>query len=151
MDENRAHDGISLRERFRYERGYSEKDVEVLSGGCSVLEMMVGLAVRVEETIMTDPDQGNRTDIWFWTMIENMGLLCVNDDTFNRRLDGRNTYENLVENRLYIMLNRLYLNDGSQGGMFVVRNPRQSLKTTDIWYQMMWWLSSYDNDDDWCH
>ena len=33
---------------------------------CSVLEMMIALAIRCEEHIMDDPDVGNRTGQWFW-------------------------------------------------------------------------------------
>ena len=57
-DKNRAEDGTDLRFRFR-------KNVDVLSRNdvlnwhdeepCSVLEMMVALAIRAEEQIMDNP------------------------------------------------------------------------------------------------
>ena len=63
-DSNRAEDGLDLRYRFAYNTGreYAE---EYLDGPCSVLEMMVALAIRCEECIMDDPKYGNRTGQWF--------------------------------------------------------------------------------------
>ena len=65
MDGNRAQDGIDLRYRFGCSIGY--KDIsEYLDGPCSVLEMMIALAIRCEEKIMDDPAYGDRTGQWFW-------------------------------------------------------------------------------------
>ena len=75
MDENRAKDGIDLRYRFAYDNGLSKVEVKMLDRTpCSVLEMMVALAVRCEEHIMNNDDEGDRTGLWFWKMIDNLGL-----------------------------------------------------------------------------
>lgn len=76
MDGNRAEDGIDLRYRFGYENGYSSSMISAYLDNktCSVLEMMIALAIRCEEHIMDDPDVGNRTGQWFWNMIVNLGL-----------------------------------------------------------------------------
>ena len=68
MDGNRAEDGVDLRYRFGYENGYSSSMISVYLDNrmCSVLEMMIALAIRCEEHIMDDPDIGNRTGQWFW-------------------------------------------------------------------------------------
>ena len=59
-DENRAKDGIAL--RYRYCLLHNCKNLEYcLDGPCSILEMMVALAIRCEENIMSDPDKGDRT------------------------------------------------------------------------------------------
>ena len=78
MDGNRAEDGVDLRYRFGYENGYSSSMVSTYLDNrtCSVLEMMIALAIRCEEHIMDDPDIGNRTGQWFWNMIVNL-LLCA--------------------------------------------------------------------------
>lgn len=69
-DRNRAIDGLDL--RGKYERDTGEYcDAE---GGCSVLEMLIALAIRCEKELMYDPELGDRTDLWFWMMIENLGL-----------------------------------------------------------------------------
>ena len=54
MDENRAKDGVALRDRYEF-------DTHIPSGkegSCSVLEMMIALAIRCEEHIMGDPNIG---------------------------------------------------------------------------------------------
>lgn len=69
-DENRASDGIELRYHFEVETG---KKCEK-TGPCTVLEMMIGLANRMENAFMYDPKVGNRTGQWFWEMFFNAGL-----------------------------------------------------------------------------
>ena len=79
LDFNRVEDGLSLRWRFsnEFRINYNPED------SCSVLEMMIALALRCEEQIMDDPDIGNRTSHWFWLMVRNMGLFEFNDNNFN--------------------------------------------------------------------
>ena len=86
MDGNRAEDGVDLRYRFGYENGYSSSMISTYLDNrmCSVLEMMIALAIRCEEHIMDDPDVGNRTGQWFWNMIVNLGLGSMNDSKFDR-------------------------------------------------------------------
>ena len=76
MDVNRAADGLNLRERLGFQSG----------NPCSIFEMMVALAVRCEEHIMTNDEIGDRTPLWFWGMIENLGLREMTDDIFDERL-----------------------------------------------------------------
>jgi len=78
-DENRAEDGIQLREIFENETGeYCDK-----VGECSLLEMFLALAVRCNDNFMYDPDDPKRADRWFWMMIENLDLDIYTDDSFN--------------------------------------------------------------------
>lgn len=134
-DQNRAEDGIALRYRFAIEQGYDE-DVEwvldVLDGPCSVLEMMISLALRCEECIMDDPLMGNRTAQWFWNMIVSLGLGPVVDGRFDRRLTEA------VINRF---LNRDFEPDGS-GGLFTVRHSRTDMREVEIWHQLCEYLDS---------
>ena len=76
MDGNRAEDGIDLRYRYGRENGIADAAVATRldNRDCSVLEMMVALALRVEDQIMTNPDIGNRVGQWFWDMIVSMGI-----------------------------------------------------------------------------
>lgn len=70
MDGNRAEDGIELRYRFGREQGYRDAVIANCLDirPCSILEMMIALAIRCEEHIMEDPDIGNRTVQWFWSI-----------------------------------------------------------------------------------
>ena len=137
MDKNRAADGLALRYKFAIHLGY-EDDPEIvtdyLDGPCSVLEMMVGLALHCEEHIMDDPRYGNRFGQWFWGMVANLGLGGMTDNRFDRRL---------VDEAIARLLDRDYEPDGS-GGLFTIRNCPRDLRSVEIFHQMCWYLNSID-------
>lgn len=135
MDGNRAEDGVSLRYRFGYEMNYADPVIaECLDDrDCSVLEMMVALAHRCEEEIMSDPELGDRTGDWFWGMVTSLGLWNMTDSIFN---------QTRVATTIKRFLNRQYNSDGS-GGLFTVRDAMEDLRGVDIWYQMCWYLDTF--------
>lgn len=132
LDENRAEDGIDLRYRFSTESDLEDVDL-YLDGPCSVLEMMIALSIRCEDTITDDGDIGNRTKQWFWGMITNLGLGSMSDDRFDE-LYVRDTVERF--------LNREYEPDGN-GGLFTIRNCEYDLRDVEIWYQLCWYLDKF--------
>jgi len=134
MDENRAMDGIDLRYRFGYEEDYSRDELLDLDDReCSVLEMMVALALRCEEHIMDDPESGNRTGRWFFEMIDNLGLSDMDDEHFHR---------DRVRFVIQRFLDRKYEPNG-KGGLFSLESGNhRDMRHIDIWYQMMWYLNS---------
>lgn len=121
MDENRAIDGAELR------NAYGIVDVRP----CSLLEALVGLCVRVENSIAQDEELGDRTSEWFWTMINTMKLSGQNDEQFDR---------DYCLNRFSILMNRQFSPNG-EGGLFILDHPRQDLRYVDFWYHFMWYLS----------
>lgn len=134
MDGNRAEDGIDLRYRFGREHSYDNPLIASYLDicPCSVLEMMVALAIRCEEQIMDDPGIGDRTGYWFWSMIGSLGLDSMNDDNFD--LD-------YVDDVISKFLDREYKCNGD-GGLFTVKDCRKDLRSVEIWYQMCWFLNS---------
>lgn len=130
-DVNRAEDGIDLRYRFAYDTGRDHMDSR-LDGPCSVLEMMVALAIRCEEQIMDDPRYGNRTAQWFWKMISNLGLNGMVDGRFDKYY---------AEDVIVRFLNREYEPNG-RGGLFTVRNCDYDLRYVEIWVIMLWYLDT---------
>lgn len=132
MDSNRAADGEDLRYRFGYENGYTKDLIDdyLCDGPCSVLEMMVALAFRCEEHIMDNPEMGNRTGQWFWTMVTNLGLSSMDDSEFD---------DQFVENVIFRFLNRRYRPNG-EGGLFILHHCQRDLRRVEIWYQLMWYL-----------
>ena len=132
LDGNRAEDGVELRYRFGHEHGYDSPFIASYldDSPCSILEMMVALAIRCEEHIMGDPEIGDRTGQWFWEMIENLGLASMRDDRFD---------ETYVDDVIDRFLNREYERNG-KGGLFVVSNCNRDLRSMEIWYQMCWYL-----------
>lgn len=77
-DRRRALDGVQLRYRL-----FSDQALLLADMPASVLEVIVGIAVRCEETIMDDPRYGDRTGQWFWGMISSLGLSDMTDDNYN--------------------------------------------------------------------
>lgn len=131
-DENRASDGINLRRRFGEYYAPIDYAEEYLTEPCSVLEMLLALAIRCEETIMDDPAYGDRTTQWFWGMIATLGLGDMSDDNYDKRL---------VTSVLRRFLNRDYEPDG-RGGLFHIRNCACDLREVEIWVQLCWYLDS---------
>ncbi|MBR6641698.1 MAG: hypothetical protein IKL08_05860 [Clostridia bacterium] len=129
-DINRAKDGVNLRYRFATEMD-DMSILDILDGPCSVLEMMVALAVRCEETIMDDPKYGDRTATWFWHMLHNLGISYMYNDRFD--LDE-------AEEIIYTFLDRCYSPDG-QGGLFYIRGCKEDLRNVEIWIQLCWYLN----------
>lgn len=129
MDENRADDGVDLRYSFGRERGYEKRTIQTLLDyrPCSILEMMVALANRCEEHIMGDPELGDRTDVWFWSMIRSLGLDCMYDSRYDAIY---------VDEVLERFLNHRYKSNGKGGLFTIVGNYRVDLRKEEIWQQM---------------
>lgn len=143
-DENRAEDGIMLRGDWYnmvldegqdwfsdvtdgYIRGWIEHEP------CTVLEMMVALASRIENTVMYNSDDPNRTADWFDQMLINLGLDDFTDDWIT--LDSRDE----IISRVQVALDRQYDFRGN-GGFWPLRHSRKDQRKVEIWYQMNQWL-----------
>lgn len=131
-DGDRASDGVNLRRRFANQFDDFRYVRDCLDGPCSVFEMLLALAIRCEETIMTDLEYGDRTGQWFWRMIVNLGLGGMRDSIYN---------ESEVRDCIQCFLKRKYEPDG-RGGLFTIKNRKDDLRSVDIWTQMMWYLDS---------
>ncbi|MFI3173938.1 MAG: hypothetical protein R3Y53_01900 [Bacillota bacterium] len=137
LDENRVDDGINLRYRF----GHESRMEQVLVfhaldiRECSVFEMLVALALRCEDHIMYEPCIGDRTSIWFFTMLKNLGLDTMKDSCFD---------ETYVNDCIHRFLERKY-NPNGVGGLFVINKKNVDMRKIDIWYQMNLYLSENFN------
>jgi hypothetical protein len=132
-DANRLEDGEDLRRRFAMEMNYDiPTTCSDLGTPCSILEMMVALAVRCEEQIMDNTSYGDRTTQWFWTMINNMGLGPMTDEMYE---------DEYVKNVLHKFIHREYEPDG-KGGLFRIRGCEVDLRYVEIWYQLCWYLDT---------
>ena len=135
-DRNRQVDGIDLRYRFTITNDFADDEVDdvmrALKSPCSVLEMMVALAIRCEETIMDDTAVGNRTGQWFWEMVVSLGLGGMMNHCYD---------DEAVEEALQAFLHREYAPNG-KGGLFTIRNCDRDLRKVEIWTQLCWYLDS---------
>lgn len=132
-DINRAKDGVDLRYRFGKDREDLDYILDILEGPCSVLEMIVALAIRCEETIMDDTRYGDRTGQWFWDMLANLGISHMSDDNFD---------EEVVTDSIFTFLNRNYEPDG-RGGLFYIKDCEDDLRKVEIWTQLCWYLDKF--------
>lgn len=131
-DVNRAEDGEGLRWRYAKIREDRNYILECLDRPCSVLEMMIALAIRCEENIMDDPRMGDRTTQWFWQMIVNLGLGSMQDERFD---------EDIARDAVERMLNRDFEPDG-RGGLFTVRRCDRDLRNVEFIHQLYYYLNS---------
>ena len=138
MDTNRSEDGRNFRYRFGYETGIPSYQITDSFGPtpCSVLEMMVALAHRCEEQIMRDTNYGDRTSIWFWGMIQTLGL----DDMYDGNFDSLR-----ASHVMYRFLNRTYEPNG-RGGLFEIHDGSRDMRQIDIWYQMCFYLEETEGE-----
>lgn len=114
---------------YRGHLGYSDKNKPI-----SLLEVMVALAVRVEQSIMLDGRKGDRTPEWFWNMFSSLGFTKLSNDSFD---------ENEAQSIIRKFNNNKYKRDGS-GGLFTIKTQEDMTKKT-IWQQCMMWLNQYNN------
>lgn len=140
-DENRASDGLELREEYLREVNYPK--YYSIEGDCSVLEMIIALARRIAfET--SDPydldieDDMDRTCYWFWEMMRNLGLDIYDDENY-----VENSGYERVEVILSRFLDRDYKRNGD-GGLFPLDGGSEDQRDVEIWYQMNAYLMEKD-------
>lgn len=134
-DINRIADAYELRKTFSFKCNFPfDYIVTDLNEQCSMLEMMVALSNRIEDTIMFDPEYGNRIDVWFKEMLSSMLLIEQTNSNYDAEW---------INYRIKIFNNRQYEVNG-QGSLFTVSNPNVDMRDLEIWYQMQLYLSEYD-------
>lgn len=116
-DDNRIEDGLDIR------REWDGTD----DSPCTMLEMLIALARRVEDVI------GNDYVYSFWEMMDNLGLMRYDDTRFNLGSVGK------IDDAISDLLNRRYARDGS-GGLFPLKHPDKDQRKVEIWYQMQAYL-----------
>lgn len=134
LDKNRVSDGLTLRTEFNSLRRIpagNKLSPDELSQPCTVLEALIALSVRIERDILCD-DIGDRTSVWFWTMMENMELDVMDE----RRYDEY--YVNTVVDKF---LNRHYGPNG-EGGPFYIPYSMKDLREVELWMQAMWYITA---------
>ena len=125
-DDNRGKDGEDLRVRFmeRY-----ESHVQPLYGRpCTVLEMLIALAYRMNEIIAGEPFEMSVSEC-FWLFIRNLDLEWYEDSSMY------GTYAEKIEGIIKKLLERRYTYNG-HGGIFPLKKAKRDQRTTEVWYQM---------------
>lgn len=123
-DDNRAEDGRELRFEWAALEGVDLPETW-LHLGCSFLEMLIGLARRL------DFQTEQPCEYWFWHLINNMGLLGYHDRSNFSAED--------IDERTSAVIWRTYDADGN-GGLFPLRSTSHDQRQVEIWYQLCEYL-----------
>ena len=130
-DRNRAFDGKALREQFKNASLFD--DYRCLDGPCSVLELLIGIAIRIDY-LMREPGQSDQTVKWFYMLLDNLHIAEFTDDHFGY------TDREKIKDILNKFILRKYNYDG-EGGLFPLHHSRQNQTKIEIWYQMSAFLT----------
>jgi hypothetical protein len=128
-DDNRAMDGIKLREEYLNRNGGTAVGF-VKRDPCSIFEMLIALARRMDFELGDPNDPKDRTYKYFWILIENLGLNEYTDDNY-----AEAKYEFNLDNIIDTFLDRTYFGNGV-GGLFPLKYPHEDQRDIEIWYQM---------------
>jgi len=138
-DDNRLQDGLDLRYRFIEEKNLDETHLEVIAltkGECTVFEMMVALAERMDYLTNDLKEDISKAPKWFGELINNLGFSQFSD----MNMPDWDIDENLIERSLDRLINRTYDNYG-HGSLFPLkRRPPTDMSKVEIWYQLMLYL-----------
>ncbi len=129
-DVNRMEDGRDLFIKYCEISSNLHSDLYFNHKFVSILEMMIALAIRCENEIMSCIDETNHTSVWFFDMLESLGLIKFLNTNFDE-----NEFNYIIEK----FLNRDYEPDG-KGGLFYIPGIQIDLRKIEIWYQMNWYL-----------
>lgn len=134
-DENRAIDGMTLRDNFDrdnatmvYAMLHNEKQ------SCSMLEFLVALAQRIDYVLL-DLENTHQYPKYFWMMVNNLGLHIFKKSDMNVE-----EQKYLNEKILRRFLERRYTATGT-GGLFPLKMPKKDQRNVEIWYQMQSYIS----------
>ena len=143
-DIDREKDGLELRKEWSYETHKLDNiiqdeypcayvDYEMRPIPCTMLEMIIGISKRMSEQLM-DEDGEDKTAQYFWEIMENLGLTCMDDDNFGWETG---LAQKKIAKTCEILCKRQYNPDGTGGGMFPMPGVFGiNQKKMEIWYQM---------------
>lgn len=131
-DDNRAQDGLELRDLFSFEEGeFFDPHWDTLP--CSIFEMLIALARRMEF------EGGRSVEHWFWVFMNNM--TNTNSGWSDQVWNMNPRYANLRIDTMTNTLNeRLYSENGEGGGLFPLKDPPEDQRGVELWYQMAAYL-----------
>lgn len=127
-DKDRYRDGLNLRNIY----SESTDDFYILSWAqdCSVLEMLIALAIKIDFGIMGIPNKDNAY-YWFWLMLENLGLIKFSDKKFDEH-DARK----IISDWLY-----RDIDFNGSGGIFPLKISETDQRNESTWSQLNYYIN----------
>lgn len=138
FDDNLKENALSLRDDFLDRSRTARKLIDIygdINWSVGILEIMVYLATKIEDTIMSNPDYGDRTGLWFWYMMESLDIIQFDNNHFD---------EPNVSQKLDNFVERRYEKNGF-GGLFTVDKRGFDARKTNIWQQAMTFITDFAN------
>lgn len=126
FDRNRAVDGMDLRKE--YEDIYGCYDD--LDGSCSVLEVLIAFAIRIEEEYIGNPNDPNPSHI-FLEMLDNLGLLKQKNSVFDEK-----NVSNILNHWMYRTCEKR-----REFTIFPLKRLKVDQLDRDLWDQMQAYLT----------
>lgn len=127
-DDNRAEDGLELRNEFLLLSGISRHRAWDHIG-CSVLEMLIAFSRRAE--FMTEVPSRD----WFWIFMVNLGL--------NNLHDASTRISKKATDAIYRFVWRTYSPTG-YGGLFPLEHGKDDERKVEIWYQFCAYVAEHE-------
>lgn len=133
-DDNRIEDGRSLRDRFLNDDYWlvnnilNDTEDSFINMDVSVLEVLVAMAIRMDDILGDLLYDGDRANQCFWEMLTNIDLILLDDDTF---IEQPEQFYRILHRFIY----RSYDVDG-YGGLFPLNDPEDDQTKVELWYQM---------------
>jgi len=138
MDNNRLMDGRVLRDEYLMNERSLHGASHLPDFPCTVLEMMIGVARRLEFEVYGGPFDRPIGE-WFWELVKNLELEWCDNESIE--YDGYN----LIDFAINQLVSREYKANGG-GGLFPLRRKvphgegAGDQKRVEIWYQMNSWI-----------
>lgn len=129
MDENRVGDGLVLRKKWLQNEGIYEYLYEFDDEKVSVLEVLIGIAERIEYDVGNMMD-GDFTSERFWMLLRNLDI---------EKYDASNYKPLNIKEKVRNWMARKYKKDGS-GSIFPMKKCQKDMRTLQIWDQMNLYL-----------
>lgn len=134
-DDNRAADGIRLRDDFISAKYYNLTTLNI--GECSVLEMIAALSDRFDRIAF-----GQVYSLRHLVAKELLMNLDLHHYDVNF-IGGREEVNNIIN----VFMDRKYEKNG-KGGLFPLKTPKQDQRKVEIWYQMMYYIDEKNGKKD---
>lgn len=131
-DENREADGLLLRESF-LDRTGRKGSSSLPKGQCTVLEMLIALAIRMEFQLSGRSDAISVSEC-FWLFLTNLDVNWVDNDAYVEP----GAIEDL-DSKIDVFCYRKCDKRG-HGGLFPLKRSKVDQRRVELWYQMMAYL-----------
>ena len=120
LDENRVYDGLELRcDFFGCDVGPDKP--------CSVLEMLVAFAIRIDNEYVGDCGK-EQPELIFWEMIKNLGL--------DRYHDHAIRYSDVEIDHIVSDWMDRRIDYNGRGGLFPLKHTNRDQRDLELWVQM---------------